>query len=192
MRELVELAARIAELERRFSGVMRHGTVEQVDPEKAIVRLRFGEDKEGKPYLSPWVPYAQIAGALKVHTPPTKGQQMTTMSPSGDWMQAIAVPMHWSDQNVSPSPNGDENVLTYGNVRATVKDDLVQVIVGGCTFEITSAYVKVKIDDVGHTISGDGLSITGGRVEHDSKNIGSTHKHTDVVPGGGLTGTPTG
>ena len=45
MRELVELAARVAELERRFSGVLRHGTVAQVDPEKATLRLTFWSDQ---------------------------------------------------------------------------------------------------------------------------------------------------
>ena len=174
MKELVELASRVADLERRFAGVVRHGTVEEVDPAKQIVRVKFGEDKDGKPFLSPWVPYAQIAGALKVHTPPTKGQQMSTLSPSGDWMQAVALPMHWSDANPSPSKNGDENVATYGNVRITVKDDLVQVIVGGTKVSISSAGVKIE----------------GGRVEHDGKNIGKDHKHEDVTPGGGLTGVP--
>jgi phage baseplate assembly protein gpV len=174
MRELVELASRVADLERRFSGVVRHGTVDQVDPAKQIVRLKFGEDKDGNPFLSPWVPYAQIAGALKVHTPPSVGQQMSTLSPSGDWMQSIALPMHWSDQNASPSQNGDENVLTYGNVRATIKDDLVQITVGGVTVNISS----------------DGVAITGGKVTHNGKNIGSTHIHGGVVPGGGLTDVP--
>jgi hypothetical protein len=51
MREVVELAARIAELERRFSGVMRHGTVEEVDAGKQRLRLNIGKDIDGKPFL---------------------------------------------------------------------------------------------------------------------------------------------
>jgi len=35
-----------------------------------------------------------------------------------------------------------------------------------------------------------GLAITGGTVTHNGKNIGSTHTHNGVVPGGGNTGTP--
>ena len=190
MRELVELASRVADLERRFSGVLRHGTVHEVDPAKAIVRVKYGEDAEGKPFLSPWLPYAQIAGALKIHTPPTVGQQMTSIAPSGDWMQAVALPMHWSDQNKSPSSNGDENVLTYGNVRATIKNDLVRVVVGGCTLEVTGAHVKITVGGVTHVIDGSGITTTGGRIEHDGKNIGSTHKHDEVMPGSGLTGHP--
>jgi phage baseplate assembly protein gpV len=190
IRELVELASRIAELERRFSGTMRHGTVEEVDPGKQIVRLKFGKDVEGKPFLSPWIPYAQIAGALKVHTPPSKGQQFTLLSPTGDWQQAVALPMTWSDNNQSPSSNGDENVLTYGNVRATIKDDLTQVDVGGTVLEVTSDHVKITVGGVTVEISGEGVAITGGTVTHDGKNIGSTHKHGEVMSGGSLTGVP--
>lgn len=190
IRELVELASRVAELERRFSGTMRHGTVEEVDPGKQIVRLKFGKDVEGKPFLSPWIPYAQIAGALKVHTPPSKGQQFTLLSPTGDWQQAVALPMTWSDNNQSPSSNGDENVLTYGNVRATIKDDLTQVDVGGTVLDVTSDHVKIMVGGVTVEITGEGVDITGGKITHDGKNIGSTHIHGGVEPGGGLTDVP--
>lgn len=190
IRELVELASRVAELERRFSGNMRHGTVEEVDPKKQRVRLNLGKGVDGKPFLSPWVPYAQIAGALKVHTPPSKGQQFTMLSPTGDWQQAVALPMTWSDKNASPSTNGDENVLTYGNVRAVVKDDLTQVHVGSTEFEITGRRVLIKVGGVSVEITGSGVSINGGRVEHNSRNIGSSHIHGGVVSGGDLTDVP--
>ena len=127
MREIVELAARIAELERRFSGMVRHGTIEEVDPAKQIMRLNFGKDVDGKPFLSPWIPYAQIAGALKVHTPPSKGQQFTALSPNGDWRQAVAMPMTWSNQNPSPSDKGNENVLTFGSVTIRITADKVLI-----------------------------------------------------------------
>jgi hypothetical protein len=34
------------------------------------------------------------------------------------------------------------------------------------------------------------VAITGGKVTHDGKNIGATHIHGGVVPGGGLTDVP--
>jgi len=98
--------------------------------------------------------------------------------------------MTWSDQNKSPSSNGDENVLTYGNVKATIKDDLTQVDVGGTVLEVTSGHVKITVGGVTVEISGEGVAITGGMVTHDGKNIGSTHIHGGVVPGGGLTDVP--
>lgn len=174
MREVAELAARIAELERRFSGVMRHGTVEEIDTARHRVRLNFGKDIEGRHFLSPWVPYAQVAGALKVHTPPSKGQQFTALSPNGDWQQAVAIPMTWSNQNASPSNAGNEHVLTFGGVRLTVCEQSLEAQVDGVTLKVTS----------------DGVTITGGKVTHQGKNIGATHIHGGVIPGGGLTDVP--
>jgi hypothetical protein len=174
MREIVELAARIAELERRFSGMMRHGTVEVVDPGKHRIRLKFGTDVDGKAFLSPWIPYAQMAGALKVHIPPSVGQQFTLMAPAGDWQQAVAVPFTWSNQNPAPSESRDENVLTYGDLRMTIKDGLVEIKAGGVAINITS----------------DGVAITGGEVRHDGKNIGATHTHGGVMLGTAETEAP--
>lgn len=175
MREIVELAARIAELERRFSGMMRHGTVEEIDTSRHRVRLKFGTDVEGKPFLSPWIPYAQLAGALKVHMPPSVGQQFTLMAPAGDWQLAVAVPFTWSNQNPAPSESGDESILTLGSVRMTLRAGGLEIKAAGVTF----------------ALSGDGVSITGGEVRHDGKNIGATHTHGGVTPGTAATQSPT-
>lgn len=166
IRELVEIAARVAELERRIAGVMRHGVVAEVDPEKQRVRLDFGPSHggEGK-FLSPWVPYAQFSGALKVHTPPTVGQQLTAMSPTGDFRQAVAIPLTHSDQNPSPSGAGDQNVVTYGNVTMTVADDLVEVRVGGALLKITSAEITVSTSGSSIVLNGDGVTVAGARID---------------------------
>jgi len=144
IREIVELVARVTDLERRVAGVMRHGSVAEVDPERQRIRLDFGLTHGGQGrFLSPWLPYAQFSGALRVHTPPTVGQQFTVMSPTGDFQQAVAVPLTHHAGNPSPSTAGDENVITYGNVRMTLADDLVRIVVGGSTLEITSEEIKV-------------------------------------------------
>ena len=153
MRELVEAVARVAELERRVAGMVRHGTVEQVDPQKQRVRLRLG-GTDDKPFIGPWVPYAQIAGALKVHTPPSVGQQMTLLSPTGDPRQAVALPMTWSNQNASPSQKGDEHVLTFGSCRIELRGNEIIVKVprlfvecDGSTFELTGGGLKMVAPD---------------------------------------------
>lgn len=124
---LAHLVVRMAELERAFAGLFRHGTVEEVDPKKQIVRIKLGDDDDGNPFLSPWIPYGQTAGAFKWHNPPSKGQQMTMLAPVGDWPQAIAMPMTWSDDNKSPSEKGDEHVMTFGNVKIVVTGDKVTI-----------------------------------------------------------------
>lgn len=146
IRELVEVVARLADLERRVSGLVRHGTVAEVDPTRQRVRLDFGpaHGAEGR-FLSPWLPYAQFSGELRVHTPPTIGQQLTAVSPSGDPQQAVAVPLTHHAGNPSLSNAGDANVITYGNVRMTLADDLVQVDVGSAALRLTDARIELSL-----------------------------------------------
>lgn len=54
IRELVELAARVTDMERRMASVMRHGTVAEVDPGTQRVRINFGPAHGGEgDFLSP-------------------------------------------------------------------------------------------------------------------------------------------
>lgn len=154
LRELIEVVARVSELERRFASMIRHGSVTEVDPKKHLARVSFGEDENGKPVPGPWVPYAQIAGAMKVHTPPSVGQNMTMFSPSGDMRQAVALPMTWSDQNGSPSEKGDEHVATFGDFKAEIRGNELVITVPriffkceGTTFELTGGGLKMVAPD---------------------------------------------
>jgi phage baseplate assembly protein gpV len=174
VRELAELVAKVNEMERRMANMFRHGPVHSVDTQSQTVRLRLAEGDDG-PVLSPPIPYGQQAGALKVHTPPSVGQNMTAFAPQGDMQQAVAMPFTWNNANASPSQSPSENVITYGG--ATIKLD-------GSGLSISKGGVTV-------TISGSGVTITGGQVQHDGKNIGASHTHDGVEPGGGQTGAPT-
>lgn len=147
---IADLRAEIAELRRRIENGVRHGTVEpgSLDAEKGTVRLRIGGTDE-KPWLSPPVRYGQIAGALKLHQPPSDGQQMTLFSPSGDIRQAVAMPFGWSDQNKSPSTKADENVLTFGSVRVELRGEelvlklpKIAIDAGGTTFNLSAEGLK--------------------------------------------------
>lgn len=173
-RLFVDAFRRIAELERRADGMVKQGRVAEVDPKAGTVRLRLNEEGADEPFLSPPIPYAQMAGALKVHTPPSVGQQMTIISGAGDFRQGLAVPMTWSDKNAAPSEKGDEHVLTFGDVRVELVSGGLKITVGGVSVEITGA----------------GVAFKGGRVEHDEKNIGSDHVHGGIIPGGSNTDVP--
>lgn len=146
MREITEILNRIAGLEKRLSSMVRHGPVAEVNPAEGWVRLNLGEGDNG-PLLSPKIPYAQMAGALKFHAPPSEGQQMTYFAPSGDPRQAVAFPMTWSDANPSPSGSGEENVLTYGSVKVVIKQDSVRIGVGDTWFEVSTGGIKAVSDD---------------------------------------------
>lgn len=153
-RLFVEAFRRIAELERRADGTVKQGRVAEVDPKAGTVRIRLNEEGADEPFLSPPIPYAQMAGALKVHTPPSVGQQMTIISGAGDFRQGIAVPMTWSDKNAAPSDKGDEHVLTFGSARVELRGNEIVVKVprlfiecDGATFELTGGGLKMAAPD---------------------------------------------
>lgn len=171
---LARVSSRLADLERRVAGMVVHGKVAEVDPAAGTVRLEIGRKSDGSPLIGPAVPYAQMAGALKIHAPPSVGQAMTAVSPSGDARQAVALPTTWSGANPSPSSAGDQNVLTFGDVTISLAAGGVVLSVGGFVVEI----------------SGDGIAAAGGKITHDGLNVGSTHRHTGVMPGPSNTGGP--
>lgn len=144
MREIAELAGRIAEIERRLAGSMRHGTVAEVDAARGRMRLDMGPSTDGGRTLSPWVPYAQIAGALKVHAPPSPGQQMTLLAPGGDLRQSVAVPLTFSDAEPSPSSADDEHVLTFGDVTITINGGSITLAVGGSTIVVDGGAITMN------------------------------------------------
>lgn len=169
---LLAIRNELNEIKRRLSLMARHGPVAEVNTAEGWVRLDLGEGDGGK-LLSPKMPYAQMGGALKVHAPPSVGQNMTLFAPTGDPRQAVAIPMTWSNQNPSPG-SGADPVLTYGDVKATIETGGIRIEIGGFTL----------------LISGAGLAMEGGGVGHNGQDIGATHRHPGVEPGGGITLTP--
>jgi len=184
VKELVELVARVTDLERRVSGMMRHGKVAKVDMDMMRVRLDLGpaHGASGR-FLSPWIPYAQFAGSLRVHTPPEVGQQFTMVSPTGDFQQAVAMPLHWSSAIPSPSDRKDENVITYGDVR----------------IELRGGEAVLRTSGASLTVNGEGIHIDGrlhvtGSIKADSDIQGAKvgplgPVSASTVPGPGGTGS---
>ncbi|OCC05118.1 hypothetical protein BA190_09385 [Labrys sp. WJW] len=187
---LAHLLARIAEVERKLDGMVTQGPVHSVDADAGTVRLRLG-GTDDEPFLSAPIPYAQFMGALKVHTPPSIGQQMTALAGAGDFRQGLAIPMTKSDANPSPSTKGDENVATYGGFRIKLDGSDLQVTKGGVSVTINDKVAIVSdVTIKGNvTIEGD-FKASGGAFEHEGKNVGHDHIHTGVLPGPANTGPP--
>lgn len=165
-----ELTNERAARERMF----RPGKVAEVDAAKQLYRQEIGVDKDGNPVKGPWVPYSQIAGGRKAHSPPSVGQQMMLISPDGDFSQAFGMPFTWSKENASPSTDPNADVDQRGEVKDTNDGKSRVISVGGVTLKISAA----------------GVAVTGGKVTHDGHDIGVTHKHKGVEPGGGMTQEP--
>ncbi len=155
---IARMERRIVDLEQRFDKVVRHGAVTDIDEKSHRVRLRIGGTDE-KPLKSPWVPYGQIAGALKLHSMPSEGQTMTLLCPTGDFRQAVAIPLTWSDQNKSPSDKKGEHVLTFENVTVTLKKDSLKFAVGDASLELNKDFIKSLLGQSEHEIKPDRQNI---------------------------------
>lgn len=166
----------IAELKRRLAGVEIRGKVTDVDHKNHRLRFEMGKDDDGETVKSPWIPYAQKAGALKVQTKFSVGETIAARSESGDVEQATAYPSHWNNENAAPSDSEDgANIITFGPLTITLADDGIHASIGGTSFQFTA----------------DGFSQQGGQQIHDGKDVGSTHRHGGVVKGAQLTDEPT-
>ncbi|USQ97245.1 phage baseplate assembly protein V [Caulobacter sp. RL271] len=162
-----ELEARIAQLERRLASMIQPGRVTHVDLARKRIRLDLGDEDE--PMLSPWVRYAQVAGALKMHTPPSLGQQMTLFSASGDLEQGLATPLGWSNDNVSPG-DGAEPVMTFGDVRVTVEEGAVEVAISGAVIRFAAA------DGLSVTVGASSFNVTADQIRAASTEVRTSGK----------------
>lgn len=124
--QMADLYRRVAELERRNRNRKRTGTVSEIDHAKGLARVKIA-DVEGKEYLSPWLPWKEVAsGGIKSHIPPTVGEQVTVVSENGDLTDAeidMSIP-----SNANPRPHdGPEAVITKGDVRIEISDDTTTI-----------------------------------------------------------------
>jgi len=134
---IVELERKVAELDRRGRNRKRTGTVSAVDTAKGLARVKLSDGEKG-PYLSPWVPWKEVAaGGIKTHIPPTVGQQVDIVSESGDLTDGVIDFSSPSDANPRPSAAADM-VVTKGGVTITVKDDAVTIEAENITYSASS------------------------------------------------------
>jgi phage baseplate assembly protein gpV len=134
---LVEAQKEIEWLRSAKDNSVIDGRVTDRDPKKHRIRIEIGLDDEGESVKSPWIPYSQIAGARKVHSVPSIGQQMRIVCPNGDPCQALAVPLTWWNDNPSPSEDGDEDIDLRGKTRRTQRDADIKTEVDGVTEQRT-------------------------------------------------------
>lgn len=99
----------IAELARRMESLIRLGTIAEVDHSAARVRIKTGN------LVTDWLPWtAARAGSTREWNPPTFGEQVVILSPSGDPAAGVILPGGvFSDGNGANSASPDEHARDY-------------------------------------------------------------------------------
>ena len=192
-----------------------------VDHAKARVRIKSGEiETAWLPWSTGrasgakrrWDP-PEVGEQVVVLSP--TGDMRQGLVLTGVFQQSAGAPSASADKDTTVY--GDGTVIEYDRASHTLRADLgpskftmtrsqIVLEIGSTKLTMTAAGSvfdgPVTVNGLltytqGLTGSGAGASITGpldvtgGTVTHDGKNIGSTHAHSGVSPGGGTTGAPT-
>lgn len=173
---------------RLIGNLMRLGTIERVDLAQGTVRVRVGD------ILTDDLPFAAPrAGALRIWAPPSVDEQVVLFCPEGDVAAGVILGALFSDAHPAPAGNATCLIDFPDGTRISYdpQGHKLSVAIGaGGTAEISApggltlnadVTLNGKLDASGKITSADdvvaaGKSLTG-------------HRHPQVQPGSGISGT---
>lgn len=161
------LESAMNDAQRRMNNILREGKVVEMYPEEGLAVVEaFGDGSRTK--KSPW--FTQ-SGGIKDFVPLSVGQRVMLFSPTGDPGKAVIMPGGYTDQFDQPHNQGEEAKRTIGT-----SSDLM-----------TGGKRVIVADEI--ELRGN-VRIVGSVLEHNGRNVGDDHKHTEVIKGADLTGPP--
>lgn len=141
----------IATLSRLLENVIRIGTVSAVDHATALCRVDSGELE------SDWLPWVERrAGHTRTWDPPTIGEQVILLSPSGEPAGGVALRGLYRDVHPAPSASASEHVVTYPDGARIAYDHASGALTAsGIQTATIQAAVSVTLDTPTTHITGD-------------------------------------
>ncbi|MEC9247319.1 MAG: phage baseplate protein [Pseudomonadota bacterium] len=155
----------IDDLQRRHAAAHMTGKVAEIEGDRVRLELLPPDGRTGKPFLSPWVQVQEAAGSTGSHFPVAIGDPLRLFSPNGELgPQSIAIRDSYTEDAQNPAEDG-EFVQAHGICAIRFKGD--EAILEAKTIRFKSE-----------------------NLFHNERNIGETHVHGGVEPGGADTSTP--
>lgn len=186
----------IAELNRLLENLIRLGTIAEVQHVPPRVRVSTGE------LLTTWLPWIALrAGADQDWDPPTEGEQVVLMSPSGQLANGVVLTGLFSDQIPA---NGDRAGLrrrTYADGAVIEYDSVAHHLravlpAGGTSEVISDGGIRIvgDIEHVGNYTQTGNQTVTG-KVTVTEDVVAAevslvNHLHGEVMRGQSQTGRP--
>ena len=102
----------------------------------------------------------------------------------------VVLPPSNPSKRMGAMPQGAAGIYSSAGDKLVINPDGTAVLHVAGALRVEAQTILLKAGGVTVTISGGGVAIEGGTVTHNGKNIGDTHVHTNVEPGGGLSGAP--
>lgn len=180
----------ITEIDRRVANMVMIGTVSKVDHEKHRYRVKSGELE------SDWIPFAATRSkGTRVYESLEEGEQVVMVSPSGDTAQAVIMGTV-SKEADQAGTKGNEHRTIYPDGTVVefdhdAKSFRIAVASGGSFALSIGGGVSLVANGGELTIEAPGgIALNSATLTHNGVDISDQHRHRDVMPGGGLTGTP--
>jgi phage baseplate assembly protein V len=199
----------LADLARRVANMMRTGRIAEVDHAGPRVRVQSGD------LLTEWLPWqTHRAGNTRTWDPPTVGEQVMILSPSGEPAAGMVIPAFYCQDHLPPSNSPNTHVTEYPDgarisynhatgalVASGIQTGTIQAAVS-VTLDtpLTHCTGKLTVDDLltyGNGISGtggDNNNTINGKLTHVGGELSSNgivlHTHTHPGDSGGTTGVP--
>ncbi|UCZ87178.1 phage baseplate assembly protein V [Pseudomonas sp. L5B5] len=187
--------------DRMLAGLIIPCSVVGVDLAAAKVRV-----SDGAGWTSAWVRWhGQAAGKARHWRAPSLGEQGVLISPSGEPAQGTFIPGLYGNAGAPPDNRDHVEVWRFDDGGSLIYDwqarsysinlpsGTVTIEVGDSSAVITDSAITAKADTINLTgqitLNGD-VQINGASLKHNGVNVGSTHIHPGVMPGGGSTATP--
>lgn len=183
--EVRELRKAVAGLQQARLRTLMPGTVKAVKGSRVEVTL--ADDGDDGPVETPELRLINTTGkrggGVSKFTKLGVGDPVLVVSPDGDVTTASGV-MPWVDSEDDPAPGAaetDGDVTECGNAKIEVKDGMIRLTVGASVITMSAG---------GITINGQSIAATGASLTHNTRNIGSSHTHGGITPGGARTDIP--
>lgn len=141
----------IAHLSRLVENLIRIGSVIAVDHAVARCRVASGELE------SQWLPWIdRRAGNTRTWEPPTVGEQVVILSPSGEPAGGVVLTGLFCDDHVAPSASASEHVISYPDGARIAYDHASGALTAtGIQTATVQAAVSVTLDTPATHITGD-------------------------------------
>lgn len=168
-----------AELSRRIENLIRFGTIAEIDHGARRVRVQSGK------LLTEWLKWqTDRAGSTRSWNPPTLGEQVMILSPSGELGNGIVLPSIYSDTFDSVSSDPTLHIVEY--------PDGARIAYNHATGALSSTGIKTALVQASDSVTLDTpmTHITGNvQVDGDVHVNGDTSIDGNLSYGNGLSGT---
>ncbi|MDZ7926149.1 MAG: phage baseplate assembly protein [Agrobacterium sp.] len=170
----------MSEIVNKMRGLIRRVTVKDIKDngqmQTASAEVAEGVWREDLEIMHPY-------GFLSV--PDDDGAVGVALAIGGDEGDMVILPLANPSQRMGGLGKGDVGLSNKFGDRIIIRAG------GGIEVQAASS-ITFTVGGVTMTIDATGLNVNGGSIKHDGVVIDKTHKHTGVVPGGGITNVPVG